>query len=49
MISYKGKKYVLLLSVEESFEDTFRHPFKNTTHIVIQEVTLRNNLYTSRA
>ena len=32
-ISYKGKKYVLLLSVEESFEDTFK------------SLTLRNNLY----
>ena len=49
VISYKGKKYVLLLSMEESFEDTFLHIFKNTTHIVTQEVTLRNNLYTSRA
>ena len=48
MISYKGKKYVLLLSVEESFVDTFLHIFKNTTHIVTQEVTLCNNLYTSR-
>ena len=31
MISYKGKKYILLLRVEESFEDTFLHIFKNTT------------------
>ena len=31
MISDKGKKYVLLLSVEESFEDTFLHIFKNTS------------------
>ena len=32
VISYKGKKYVLLFSVEESFEDTFLHIFRSITH-----------------
>ena len=46
---HRRKKCVLLLSVEKSFKDTFLHTFRNTTHIVTQEVMLHNNLYTSRA
>ena len=47
-MTHRHKKHTLLLSVEKSFKDTFLHIFRNTTHIVTQEVTLRNNLYKSR-